>query len=467
MHHIPRLNQLLLVNLALLLSAWLTLASGQTGKDVSPGRAAALAIVDVTVIPMTAAAVLSHQTVVVRDTHIAVIGPSANTPVPKSAVRIDGTGKYLIPGLCDMHVHFQQDEMVNRNFLQLFLANGVTTVLNLYGTPMHLELRSAVERGTLIGPAIFTSGAFVGTPHGQPPTTPPEQITRELIAQKSAGYDVIKLHGDLTLDAYRELMTASRRERLPVVGHAPRNLGVAPMLELRQPAVAHAEEYLYAYFYFGSQTQGAIPDLDQKIRTLATATAKAGTAVISTIEVYRGIADQITDLDRVLNRPEVAYVPHSLGSLQGWWTPNNVYASRFSKKDVPVFHYNYHVLERLLLAFQQGGVLLLAGTDTPTSAVVPGFSIHDELRDLVNAGLTPLQALQSATVNPAKFLDSMSDRGTIEQGKRADLVLLRQNPLEHIGNTASIAGVVRNGEFLSAVQIESTLRRMANFNTPK
>ena len=454
MVHLPSTNRYSLINLVLLLSAGLTLASGQNGKDGSPSRSAALAIVDVSVIPMTAAAVLSHQTVVVRGMRISAIGPSANTPFPKNAVRIEGTGKYLIPGLCDMHVHFQQDEMVNRTFLHLFLANGVTSVLNFYGTPRHLDLRSAVERGTLTGPAIFTSGAFVGTPHGQPPTTTPAEITRELIAQKNAGYDVIKIHGDLTLDAYQELMTASHRERLPVVGHAPRNLGVARMLELRQQAVAHAEEYLYAYFYFGSQTQGAIPDLDHKIRTLANATAKAGTAVISTIEVYRGIADQITDLDRVLNRPEVAYLPYSVGSLQGWWAPNNVYASRFSKKDVPVFHYNYRVLERLLLAFQQEGVLLLAGTDTPTSALVPGFSIHDELRDLVNAGLTPFQALQSATSNPAKFLNSMSDRGTIEPGKRGDLVLLRQNPLEHIGNTASIAGVVRNGQWLPADQMK-------------
>jgi putative transposon-encoded protein len=465
-------HQLSLASLMLpLLSVCITSVSAHTGDVVpepaSRDSARALAIVNVNVIPMTAATVLSHQTVVVRGRRIAAIGSSANTSIPKGALRIDGTGKYLIPGLCDAHVHFQQDKTTNRNFLQLFLANGITTVLNLYGTPVHLELRSAVERGGLTGPAIFTSGPSVGTPHGQVPATTPEEITRVVAAQKSAGYDVIKLHGDLPLDAYRQLMTASRQKRLPVVGHAPRNLGVAPMLELRQQAVAHAEEYLYAYFYYRSQTQGPIPNVNQKIRTLATATARAGTAVISTIEVYRGIPDQITDLERVLKRHEVVYLPYGVGTLLGWWPPNNSYATRFSNKDVPVFHYNYHVLQQLLLAFQQAGVLLLAGTDTPTSAVVPGFSIHDELRDLVNAGLSPFQALQSATVNPAIFLDYLRDSGTIERGKRADFVLLRQNPLENIANTASIMAVVRNGNWISQDEIETTLKRMASLSARK
>jgi hypothetical protein len=466
------INQLSLANLLLiLLLVRAASAPGQTGerqsKVAARARSDVLAIVNVTVIPMTGETVLSDQTVVVDRGRIAAIGPSARTSVPKDAVRIDGAGKYLIPGLCDAHVHFQQDEMANRTSLQLFLTNGVTTVLNLYGTPVHLQLRSAVGRGELAGPTIITSGPSVGTPHGQMPTMTPKQILRELMVQKRAGYDVIKLHGDLSVDAYRQLMLASRKESFPVVGHAPRNLGVALMLELRQPVVAHAEEYLYAYFYHGSQTQGAVPHIDENIRTLAAATRKAGTAVISTVEVFRGIADQITDLEKVLNRREIAYVPYSTGALQGWSPPNNTYLSRFSKKDVPLFRYNYRVLERLILAFQKAGVLLLAGTDTPTSAVVPGFSMHDELRDLVNAGLTPFQALQCGTVNPAMVLGYAHDRGTIEQGKRADLVLLRGNPLDDIANSASIVGVVRNGRWLSATQIEAILERIARSNARK
>lgn len=412
-----------------------------------------LAIVNVTVIPMTSEIVVPGQTVIILGTRIAQVGPSSSVRIPSGAMRIDGARKYLMPGLWDAHVHLQQDEAVNDALLQLFLANGVTAVLNLYGTPLHLRLRTGIEKGTKAGPRIFTSGSSVGTPHGETPRETPEQIARETSAQKRAGYDVIKLHGDLTIDAYRSLIDASRRERLPLVGHAPRNLGVQPMLDLRQQAVAHAEEYLYAYFYYGSHQQGSIPELDTKIQWLARETARAGTAVISTIEVYRGIADQIENLQTVLNRPEVAYVPRSVGARWGWWEPNT-YATRFKKTDVPTFRYHYGVLQRVMLAFEKAGVLLLAGTDTPTSAVVPGFSIHDELRDLVAAGLTPLEALRTATVNPSKFL-SIQDAGTIAPGKRSDCVLLKRNPLDDIANTSAIAGVIRNGEWMTP---ESLLR---------
>jgi hypothetical protein len=237
------------------------------------------------------------------------------------------------------------------------------------------------------------------------------------------------------------------------------------MLEERQPAVAHVEEYLYAYFYYGAHAQGNIPNLKEKIRALATATAKAGTSVISTLEVYRGIADQISDLDGVMNRPEVAYLPRSVGASWGWWPPNNAYVSRFGKDQAPLFRANYRVLEQATLGLQQAGVRLLAGTDTPTSAVVPGFSIHDELQDLVRAGLTPFQALQTATINPATFLGCLRDSGTLEPLKRADCVLLKGNPLEKIANTASIAGVVRNGQWISAAQISTVLKRMAKPGT--
>jgi dihydroorotase-like cyclic amidohydrolase len=244
---------------------------------------------------MTTTDLWSGQTVVIRGGHIAEITPREKALVPRGATRIDGTGKYVIPGLVDSHIHLQQDENTNRDLLTLFLLNGVTTVLNLYGTPLHLALRAAVDRGEVPGPRILTSGPSVGAPHGQTPTISPEEIAREVAAQKRLGYDFIKLHGDLSLEAYRRLMAASRQENLLVVGHAPRNLGVGPMLSEQQQAVAHLEEYLYAYFYYGTHQQEAISDLDKKIRILATATKKAGTSVISTIEVYRGIADQIAD----------------------------------------------------------------------------------------------------------------------------------------------------------------------------
>jgi hypothetical protein len=171
---------------------------------------------------------------------------------------------------------------------------------------------------------------------GAPPTTTPEEIEQLVDAQKREGYDFIKLQGDLSRSAYDRLVKVTRRENIPLIGHAPRNLGIEPMLEERQHAVAHVEEYLYAYFYYHHDLRKSIPDLDRKFRTLASETALAGTWMIPTLVVFRGIAEQISDLNAVLRRPEVVYVPRSVGETLSWWPPNNTYVNRFDKTTHPL-----------------------------------------------------------------------------------------------------------------------------------
>ena len=407
---------------------------------------------------MSAPGIRIAQTVVVRNGRIATLGPVLSTRVPKDALRIEASGKYLIPGLTDAHVHLQESESINHVFFNLFLANGITTILNLRGGPAHLTLRAEVNGGRLLGPRIFTSGPWIGDPVGAPPTTTPEEIEKIVAAQKRAGYDFVKLHGDLSRAAYDRLVSVTQREDIPLIGHAPRNLGIEPMLQERQHAVAHVEEYLYAYFYYHRNAHQSVPDLDNKIRILAQETARAGTWVIPTLVVFRGIAEQISDLHAVLARPEVLYLPRSVGETFGWWPPNNTYVNRFDKETIPWFRTQYHLLERTTKAFQDSGVPLLAGTDTPTSAVVPGSSLHDELKALVTAGLTPYQALQTATVNAATFLGCSRTGGTIDVGKRADFVLLEQNPLNDISHLSAIAGVMVNGRWISKSSLRSLLQ---------
>jgi amidohydrolase family protein len=424
----------------------------------SPKPSRTVALIGVNIIPMSAPGIRIAQTVVVRNGTIESLGPVLSTPVPKDALRIDASGKYLIPGLTDSHVHLQDSASINCVFLDLFLANGVTTILNLRGTPAHLKLRTEINEGRILGPRIFTSGRWIGDPVGLTPTTTPEEIEQMVRAQKRAGYDFVKLHGDLSRDAYGRLVRVTRLENIPLIGHAPRNLGIEPMLQERQHAVAHVEEYLYAYFYHQRDTHQPIPDLDNKIRTLAQETARAGTWVIPTLVVFRGIAEQISDLNAVLARPEVVYLPRSVGEAFGWWPPNNTYVNRFDKGTIPWFQAQYHLLERTTKAFQDSGVPLLSGTDTPTSAVVPGCSLHDELKALVTAGLTPYQALQTATVHAATFLEYPRTAGTVEVGKRADLVLLEQNPLSDISHVSAIAGVMVNGMWIPKSRLRSLLQ---------
>jgi imidazolonepropionase-like amidohydrolase len=353
--------------------------------------------------------------------------------------------------------------------LRLFVANGVTTVLNLYGTPYHLELRERVRRGQTFGPTIYTSGPFISDAPVHSPT--PEEVEEAVAEQKRAGYDFVKIHGDFSREAYRRLFAVARREGMRVIGHAPRNLGTEPMFEERQDAVAHAEEYLYAYFYL--RRNKAIEDADQaskeryvaaqeaKIPYLAQATAKAGTWVIPNLTAYKTIGLQVADLDAVLRRHEVRFVPPRIAI--GWAPENNTYAKRFKgEQAVWYFRAQYGLLEKVVKGFRDAGVRMLTGTDTPIPSVVPGFSIHDELAALVAAGLTPFEALSAATASASEFLGAGSEAGTIEAGRRADLILIAGDPLRDVSQAARRVGVMVRGRWVTEPELGRMLMELAS-----
>jgi imidazolonepropionase-like amidohydrolase len=423
-----------------------------------------VAFVNVHVVPMDGERVLPAQTVLIKDGLIAEIGPAYSVRVPSDALKIDGRGKYLMPGLADMHVHLQTyNEQDNRAMFKLFLANGVTTILNLYGNQQHLELRRRVANGQITGPTVYTSGPYIANLPDWMPTV--EEVERMVVEQKQAGYDIIKIHGDFSREAYRKLFEVARREGMRVIGHAPRNLGIEVMLEERQDALAHAEEYLYAYFYFKANPALKTADLETKkryiveqearIAGIAQATAKAGTWVVPNLTAYRGIGLQAKDVTPLLNRPEMKYVPTNISAY--WMPDTNRYVQRFSNEDARWSLWaRYELLEKLVKGLSNAGVRLMTGTDTPIPSVIPGFSIHDELRDLVAAGLTPYQAIRAATVSPAEFLGAGDLSGTVTAGKRADLMLVERNPLEDVNNAARRAGVMVRGRWFT----ESELRKM-------
>jgi imidazolonepropionase-like amidohydrolase len=436
-------------------------------KSPSAKATPLVAFINVNVIPMDGERVLSAQTVVVRDGRIVEIGPADRTMAPDDALKVDGAGRYLLPGFADMHIHLQgYDDASNHAMLQLFVATGVTTVLNLYGMPGHLELRDKVARGELLGPTIFTSGPFISDAPRYMPT--PEEAERAVIEQKRAGYDIIKIHGDFSAEAYRRLFEAARKEKIRVIGHAPRNLGAMAMVEQRQDAVAHSEEYLYSYFYFGRKTPVRdadeetrlrfIAEQEKRIPEIARATAGARTWVVANLSAYKTIGQQAADISTVLARPEMKYVPPRIYAN---WTPqNNTYVKRFSDdRSRWILRANYGLLEKLVRGFRDEGVRLIAGTDAPIPSIVPGYSIHDELQYLVEAGLTPYEALKTATSNAAEFL-GIADGGRIAAGNRADLVLLESNPFEEIASTRRIAGVMARGRWLGSDDLQNMLKEL-------
>ena len=343
------------------------------------------------------------------------------------------------------------------------MANGVTSIFNLHGTPALLDLRARVARGSVLGPTIYTSGPYISdAPSWQPDA---DEVERLVVAQKRAGYDLIKTHGDFSREAFGRLMAVSRREGIKVIGHAPRNLGVGPLFEERLDALAHAEEFLYAFFFFDAPPGLAEADpetrrrflenAEKRVPELAASTRKAGTWVVPNLVAFAMIVAQGKDLASVLARPETRYVPPRVAA--DWQPGRNRYDRKYSPDMAEHMTWRLSLLETLTGALQRAGVPMLAGTDAPIPGVVPGFSLHHELKHLVGAGLTPFEALRTATANPAEFLSRPGEFGTVGVGVRADLLLLEADPLTDVSNAARRAGVMVRGRWLAEAELQAML----------
>lgn len=416
----------------------------------------ALVITNVNVLPMNDDRVLRGQTVVIERGIITHIGSASYRPTALPSYRlIDGTGKYLIPGLVDVHVHFHGNPPSEHpHLLRMFIANGVTTVVGLRGYPQVLELRDAVNAGRVLGPRLYTSGPFINEPF----FTTPDEVEREVVAQKRAGYDFIKIHGNLSREAYHRLNEVARREGIRVVGHAPRNLGVEVMFQERQYMIAHGEEFLYDTL--SRSTDSSLATIESHFAEWARGTAAARIWVTPNLTAYKTIGGMVQNLDSMLARPEVRYLPRS--SQVMWGPATNPYTNRNPPLRAAGIMRRYTLLEKMVLTFHDAHVRLLIGTDAMNTGVVPGWSVHDELADLVAAGLSPWEALQTATVNGAEFLGEPGDRGTVAVGQKADLLLLDANPFENIVNTRRIAGVMLRGRWFSREEIAGILGELAS-----
>jgi Amidohydrolase family len=423
------------------------------------------AIVDVTVVPMDTERSLSHQSVLVRNGRIAELGGVVEVKVPRDCAVIDGRHRYLIPGLVDTHVHFPLvGEKDQRLVLHLLLANGITTGINMEGSPEIVALRGEVARGEVLGPHLYTTGRFIQ----QPEFMTAEQVKKEIITEKQIGYDFIKVHGELTQDAYDAVFAAAQEQNLRVVGHVPSNLGIEAALRHHQVLIVHAEEFLYSYFQFHRQLPSDPAEIDSMVRDLSKRVAEAGTWVSPTLSVFRQIIFEATDLDAVLQRPEMRYFPRHLttGAAVGaanfdWYPPNNPYVKRWPPERIPYLRAQYSIMQRLVRGLRDAGVPLLAGTDPFVPCVIPGFALKEELEQLYEAGLSPFEVLQTATTNAARFLGTAADSGTITSGKIADLVLLDANPLDDVDNNFRQSGVMLRGRWFSEDELQTELSKSA------
>ena len=430
----------------------------------TPSLTAQTAFVNVTVIPMDRERALPDQTVVVENGRIAAIGPSAATPVPAGATRIEGGGKYLIPGLAEMHAHIppaQQGRDYLEDVLFLYLANGVTTIRGMLGQPSHLDLRRRVEAGDVLGPRIWTSGPSVSGNNIRTGAAADSAVR----ATKAAGYDFIKIHPGLTREVFDALDRAADREGIRYAGHVPTLVGVPRALEAGYWSIDHLDSYLDALVPQGSGEgldlgffgMGLIRRVnDAGIREIARATRAAGVWNVPTQILMENLASD-EDPAVMAQRPEIRYMPTELleRSIQ---QKRNLRAAHPAAEDWRRF---VEVRRKLVKALHDEGAGLLLGSDAPQWWNVPGFSALRELGALVAAGLTPYQALETGTRNVATYFGTQERAGTSEVGKQADLILLDANPLEDIGNVGNNAGVMIRGRWLSRTTLDQRLQQMA------
>jgi imidazolonepropionase-like amidohydrolase len=380
--------------------------------------------------------VLTGQTVLVHGSRIVAIGAANQVKVPAQTARIDGRGKFLIPGLADMHVHLdsrfipagvpkQGDSVAAfERMLFLYVASGVTTVRNMNGYPVHVALRERAASGEMF-PRIYTSG-----PQVSGDILTPGQAKAIVRSNKAARYDFIKLHSmTFSPEAFDTFVAAAKRAGIGFAGHPPNQSATATGVERMLQGRAMSIEHLHASSEFLAARDGEIDVA--KMPALVAAYRQSGVWSCPTQAVQEAML------------PSNAYIAHLLD-----------------------------LRRTLIKMFHAAGVGLLLGTDGPSwaalgtintdvipssSTIVPGSEVHLELRSLVRAGLTPYQALETGTRNVAVFLNALDSTGTIAVGKRADVVLLMGNPLEDVDRTANQAGVMLGGRWLSRAAINQQM----------
>ena len=419
------------------------------------------AFINVNVVPMSSAVVIEQQTVVVDNGLITAIGPVDHVPIPKGSTVIDGTDRYLMPGLAEMHAHVPDaDSSELDRYFSLYVANGVTTIRGMLGRSSHLGLRQGLNEGDVFGPRLVTSGPSL---NGRSVSS--ASHARELVReQHAAGYDFIKVHPGLSSAEFEALAETANSLDMPFAGHVPVAAGVLRALELNMATIDHLDGYFAALLPASSDGSGGYggffdillaDELDSdRIVEIARATAAAGTWNVPT-EVLIEQYVNATPVAELRNRPEMRYMPRE--TVQRW-SDSKTEALVENGFDPKVAALAIELRRRLILELQRAGAGLLLGSDSPQVFNVPGFSTHRELDALVAAGLTPYEALSSGTVAVADFLGS--NAGIVAVGREADLVLLNDNPLTDIRNSRRIHGVMLRGAWHSAAALE---RRIAPY----
>lgn len=418
----------------------------------------------VNVIPMDREQVIEDQVVVVKNGKIRFIGDAKKAKFRKDALVVDGQGRYLMPGLAEMHAHVPpvDDLEPMKDVLLLFAANGITTIRGMLGHPKHLELRKMINNGELTSPRFYTSGPSL---NGESVKTQDEAI-QMVKDEKMAGYDFLKIHPGLTKDNFDAMARTANEQNIPFAGHVSFQVGVWKAIEAKQQTIDHMDAFI----------EGLVPGIEKM--------SEEETGLFGMFVADRADTSRIPKLVKALRDNNVWVVP-TQALAERWFTPDRTAESfrgdpemkymdpetidnwvkaksnlesnpRYDKEKIR----NYIMLRRkLIYECNRNGVGLLLGCDAPQVFNVPGVSTHHELQYLVDAGLTPYEALKTGTSNVGIFFKK-PEMGVIKQGANGDVVLLNANPLENISNSQKIEGVLVGNRWMNRATLDDLLKKL-------
>jgi len=434
------------------------------GADI-PADADVVAFVDVSVVPMDRDIVLEHQTVVVTEGVITAV-QSADFEPPEGAMLIDGEGRFLIPGLTEMHGHLPNPDMpeeVTENVLFLYVANGVTTVRGMQGNTSQLALRERIDAKEVVGPRlILGSPSMTGDRVERP-----EQGDSLVRQYHRDGFDLLKVHEGLSAETYDAIAAAANEVDIPFAGHVSDHVGLLHALAAGQTTIDHLDNYIEALVPVEQRPdvppglRGAATLLERvdesALQAVVAATVAADASVVPTMVLWEtGLFPSRPASEIVAERAELRYMPAETVTA---WTAS--VDQRLSEVEPDVMRRFAAMRRRILAVLYQGGARILLGTDSPQIFSVPGFSIHREMALYVEIGMTPYEVLASGTRVVADYFGERF--GVIAEGARGDLVLVDDNPLENMRTLREPVGVVVNGTWISREEIRGRLDQIAAY----
>ena len=444
--------------------------------------ASQIAIVNATVVDVITSRALPNMTVVINGDKIADVAPSASIQLPRGTTTIDGTGKFLIPGLWDMHTHFTHDQST----LDMYLAYGVTTIRDMGSTAVRrtndhvehlprdeaialsLRVRDEVRSGKRLGPDIYSVGMIItgsapgdtASPLHQLIVNTPEEARATVDKLAGLGVDAIKVHARLSHDAFFAIVDEAKTRHLPVVGHTPVALDPVVVSDAGQKTIEHITgiwEYAHK-----NVAKGDTVTVRQRYATEYATFRKNGTVQVPTIVSYLAGAEAYAYMQKPESNPHLDHIVPELALLWKIEWPK----SEFSEEQSKGFYSSVKTIQHMVKNMHDQGVVVLAGTDFGGIFTYPGLDLHRELKLLVDSGLTPIEVLRSATILPAETVGAGDRSGSVTAGKIANLILLDADPLQDVANASKIDLVVLRGQVLDRNRLDQLRASVAERSRP-